>query len=162
MATPKNLRLIGAAVAAAAALALLYRTWSSDTGGPRGFFYDLSAGRLFEGPIDAIPPVAGVDGPDADGYRAVIVSVSGKPEERSSWRVAYIERYSPELQRQMEQARQGGPSPTIPRSEAQAHRWVRRTNDTEWVPIGSEAGVQIVTGWAQPGPDGITPVVCTP
>jgi hypothetical protein len=90
MATPKNLRLIGAAVAAAAALALLFRTWSSDTGGPRGFVYDLSAGRLFEGPIDAIPPVAGVDGPDADGYRAVIVSVSGKPEERSSWRVAYL------------------------------------------------------------------------
>lgn len=55
MATPKNLRLIGAAVAAGAALVLLYRTWSTDGAGPRGFFYDLSAGRLFEGPIDAIP-----------------------------------------------------------------------------------------------------------
>ena len=92
-------------MAAGAALVLLYRTWSTDGAGPRGFFYDLSAGRLFEGPIDAIPPVAGVDGPDADGYRAVVISVSGKPEERSSWRVAYLERYSPELQQQMEQAR---------------------------------------------------------
>ena len=145
MVTPKNIRLVGAAVAAAGALALLYRTWSSDPSGPRGFFYDLSAKRLFDGPIDAIPPVAGVDGPEADGYRAVIVSLSGKPEERSSWRVAYLERYSPELQQQMEQARQGGPAPTIPRSEAQAHRWVRRTNDTEWFPIASENGLRIVT-----------------
>jgi len=162
MATPRNLQRAGSAVAAAAALALLYRTWSSGDTGPRGFFYDLSAGRLFEGPIDAIPPVAGIDGPDADGYRAVVVSVTGKPDERSSWRVAYLERYSPELQRQMELARQGGPAPAIPRSEAQAHRWVRRTNDTEWVPIASEAGGRIVTEWAQPGPDGITPVALTP
>jgi hypothetical protein len=39
---------------------------------------------------------------------------------------------------------------------------VRRTNDTEWVPIASEAGGRIVTEWAQPGPDGITPVALTP
>ena len=162
MTTPKNLRLVGAAVAAAAALALLYRTWSSDTGGPRGFFYDLSAGRLFEGPIEAIPPIPGIDGPEIDGHRAVVVSMNGRPEDRSSWQVAYLERYSPELQRQMEQSRQGGPAPAIPRSEAQAHRWVRRTNDTDWFPIASETGARIVTDWAQPGPDGLIPVVCAP
>jgi hypothetical protein len=106
--------------------------------------------------------VPGIDGPEVDGYRALVVSVTGKPEDRSSWRVAYLERYSPELQRQMEQARQGGPAPSIPRSEAQAHRWVRRTNDTEWVPIASEAGGRIVTEWAQPGPDGMTPVALAP
>ncbi|MFM7805444.1 MAG: hypothetical protein ACKPGK_13235, partial [Verrucomicrobiota bacterium] len=87
---------------------------------------------------------------DGQTRRAVVVE-GGLPK-----------RYSPELQRQMELARQGGPAPAIQRSEAQAHRWVRRTNDTEWVPIASEAGGRIVTEWAQPGPDGITPVALTP
>lgn len=162
MTLSKNTRLGLSALAAGGALVLLFRSCSGDTQQAKGFFYDLSAQRLFDGPIDSIPPIRGVDGPDTDGYRAVVVSISGKPQDRSSWRVAYLERYSPELQAQMERARQGGPPPSLSRSESQAHRWVRRTNDTEWAPIASETGERIVTEWAQPGPDGVTPIVCIP
>jgi hypothetical protein len=158
----QRLPLIVTSALAAGALLLLYRTvfGGNTTGG--AYFYDVSAKRLFVAPHGSVPPLRGIDGPEEDAFRAVVISDSGDPADKKSRRIAYLERYSPELKKQMEEAQAGGPPPTITRSEAQAHRWVRRTNDTEWTPLTSEAGEQLVSGWAVPGPSGVTPAVCTP
>ncbi len=162
VAIPFPMRLGLALLAAAVSLAILYSVLKGDSVRSGVFFYDPSASRLFVAPIGSIPPIRGVDGPEEDAVRAVVVSVTGNPEDRESRRIAYLERYSPELKRQLEAARsEGGPAP-MGRSEAASHRWVRRTNDTDWVLLASETGERIVSDWAVPGPDGISPVVCLP
>ena len=79
-----------------------------------------------------------------------------------SWAIAYLEQYSPELKRQMELAQQQGAPPAMGRSEAQQHRFVRRLTDPGWFPLNTPEAEAILTGWATPGPDGVTPVICTP
>jgi hypothetical protein len=162
MADPRRLKTVLAALAAAGALALLGRTLFSGSARGGAYFYDVSAARLFVAPAGSVPPIRGVDGPEEDAFRAVVVSVTGDPSDKGSRRIAYLERYSPELKRQMEAAIAGGPPPEIGRAAAQQHRWVRRTNDVDWTPLASETGERIVSGWAVPGPDGVTPVPCTP
>lgn len=126
------------------------------------FFYDLSQQKLFVGPRTAIPPIRGIDGPEEDGVRAVVISTNGTPEDKASRTIAYLEMYSPELKRQMEEAQRTGTSPEMGRALAQAHRFVRRLADKEWFPLNSPEGERIVTEWARPGPNGMTPVVCGP
>jgi hypothetical protein len=162
MAKGSPIRLVLATLAVLGASAVLYRSLSSDPGRAGAYFYDPSASRLFVAPMGSIPPIQGVDGPEEDAVRAVVVSISGNPSDRGSHRIAYLERYSPELKRQLEASRAGtGPAP-MGRSEAAQQRWVRRTNDTDWFPLSSEAGERIVSDWATPGPDGTTPTVCIP
>lgn len=158
----ERLPLIAAGVVAVAALFLLYRTVFAGEGKGGVYFYDVSARRLFVAPQGSVPPIRGVDGPDEDAFRAVVVSDSGDPADKKSRRIAYLERYSPDLKKQMEAAQAGGPPPSIGRAEAQSHRWVRRTNDVDWTPLASDAGERIVADWAVPGPGGVTPAVCTP
>ena len=151
-----------AGAAAAAAVVLLVRSLSGDATRTGVFFYDESARRVFVAPMGSVPPIAGIDGPGEDAYRAVVVSVTGNPDDKASRRVAYLERYSPEMKSQIEAARASGGTPSIGRSEGLAHRWVRRTNDTEWIPMADPRSEEIVSGWAVPGPSGETPVLCTP
>ncbi len=126
----------------------------------KAFFYDLSKQKLFVGPRTAVPPIKGTDGPEEDGVRAVVISTNGLPNDKSSWMIAYLEMYSPELKRQMEEAQKMGTSPSMGRAVAQAHRLVRRLTDADWFSMSSPEGERIVTEWAQPGPNGVTPVVC--
>jgi hypothetical protein len=128
----------------------------------QAFFYDLSRQKLFLGPRTAVPPIRGIDGPEEDGVRAVVISTNGKPEDKASRTIAYLEMYSPELKRQMEHAQRTGTSPEMGRGLAQAHRFVRRLSDQDWFPLNSPEGERIVTEWARPGPNGITPVVYGP
>lgn len=157
-----GIRTALATAAAAAGVFLLVRSLTGDATRTGVFFYDESARRLFVAPMGSVPPIAGVDGPDADAFRAVVVSVTGNPDDKASRRIAYLERYSPEMKAQIEAAQAGGPTPAIGRSEGLAHRWVRRTNDTEWIPMADPRSEEIVSGWAVPGPAGETPVLCTP
>ena len=50
------------------------------------------------------------------------------------------------------------------RLEAQRHRFLRRLSDPAhaWHAMDTPEGEAILNGWAQPGPGGVTPVVCTP
>jgi hypothetical protein len=157
-----SLPLVAAGLAAAAAVFVLGRVVLGRDPADGVYFYDVSAARLFVAPRGSVPPIRGIDGPEEDAFRAVVVADSGDPADRNSRRIVYLERYSPELKRQTERSQTGAESPSIGRAEAGAHRWVRRTNDTEWVPLGSDAGERIVSGWAVPGPGGVTPAVCTP
>jgi hypothetical protein len=156
------LKLVLAAVLLGVALFWLARFAGKSGAGDNAFFYDLSEKKLFTAPRTSVPPIKGINDAEADAVRAVVISTSGSPSDRASWKVAYLEKYSPELKGQMEKARAEGGSPAMGRSEAVAHRFVKRPGDAEWFPMNSPQAEQIVTEWAVPGPGGVTPVLCTP
>jgi hypothetical protein len=131
-------------------------------GSDKTFFYDLSEKKLFTGPRTAIPPITGINDSEEDAMRAVVISTNGNPKDKSSWTIAYLEKYSPELKSQMEEAQRTGGSPAMGRGLAQRHRFVRRLTDSQWFSLDSPEGEAAVTDWAVPSDDGKTPVVCTP
>jgi hypothetical protein len=126
------------------------------------FFYDLSEQKLFTGPRHQVPPIKGLHGAEEDAVRAVVVSTNGKVTDRHSWTIAYLEKYSAEAKRQLEQAQAGGAPPELSRTEILAHRFVKRLTDPQWFPMRTPEAERIVTEWAAPGPDGVTPIACTP
>ena len=130
----------------------------------KAFFYDVSARRIFLGSRTALPPIRGVDGPEEDAFRALVISTNGRPGDRRSWQVAYLEKFTPELKEKMAAAQNSGEALAMGRLEAQRHRLLRRPSDpaNAWHPMDSPEGEAILNGWARPGPDGITPIVCTP
>lgn len=128
----------------------------------KAFFYDLSEQKLFAGPRAKVPPIKGLKGPEEDAVRAVVISTNGNASDKSSWKIAYLERYSPEAKRQLERAQAGGEPPVLGRTEILAHRFVKRLNDAQWFSMDSADAERIVTEWAVPGPDGTSPLVCAP
>jgi hypothetical protein len=145
------------------AAVLCFRFFRQDSGvSEKAFFYDLSERKLFTGPRTKVPPTKGLHGPEEDAVRAVVVSTNGKATDRRSWKIAYLEKYSDEAKRQMEQAQAGGASPTLNRTEMLAHRFVKRVSDSQWYPMYTPEAERIVSDWAVPGADGTTPVVCAP
>jgi hypothetical protein len=156
-------QLIIALVLLVIATGLLWRfKKSSDSGTDLAFFYDESAKKLFTAPRTMIPPIKGTDGPQEDAYRAVVISRTGKADDKKTWEIAYIEKYSPELKAQMKAAQAAGGSPAMNRAEAQEHRFVRLLKDPTWFPLSAPEAELIVTEWANPGPTGVIPVTCTP
>src|SRR5688572_1409502 len=153
-------QLIAALIMLAAAAAFFLNTWRASRSGPQAFFYDLSAGKLFTANADLIPPIRGIDNAEADGVKAVVIAPS--PNDKKNRRIAYLERYAPELKRDIEEARAKGTTPMISRAAAQGLRFVKRTTDSNWFPMISPEGQRIVSEWTAPGPDGLSPVVCTP
>jgi hypothetical protein len=137
--------------------------WRADHGGTdQAFFYDLSEKRLFAAPRTSVPPIRGLNGSEPDAVRAVVISTNGQPERKETWKIAYLEKYSPELKRQMEEAQRSGGSPALGRDEAMSHRFVRRLEEAEWYAMNTPEAEKIVTEWSTPGPDGVTPTVCSP
>jgi hypothetical protein len=128
----------------------------------RAFFYDLSERKLFSGPRNAVPPIRGVDGAEEDAVRAMVISTNGNPADPAGRMIAYLEKYSAELKREMEAARASGGSPAMGRAEAQAHRLVQRPGDSEWYPMSSPEAERIVSAWLTAGPGGSTAVICSP
>ncbi|MBM3833817.1 MAG: hypothetical protein FJ403_11215 [Verrucomicrobia bacterium] len=128
----------------------------------KAFFFDLSAQKLFTAPRTAVPPIKGTDDAQEDAVRAVVISASGDARDKSSWKVAYLEKYSAELKKQMEAAQVSGSSPQMGRALAQGHRFVKRLSDAQWFSMNTAEGERIVTEWTQSAQNGVTPVVCTP
>jgi hypothetical protein len=151
------------AVAVAALLgagAITYGFWRSENRGPEAFFYDLSKRELFTADANLIPPIRGIDNAEEDGVRAVVIE--NKPGDKKSRRIAYLERYAPELKRDMEEARAKNSAPLISRAASQGLRFVQRPGDSQWHSLQSMDGQRIVNDWTTPGPDGLSPLVCTP
>lgn len=130
--------------------------------GDRVYFYDLSAKKLFTVPRTTVPPIPGIEGPEMDGVRAVVISTNGNPKDPSARRVAYLEMYSPELKQQMEAAQAGGPPPAMGRAAAQDQRFVRRVDSPQWYPMSSPEAEQIVGEWLTAGPGGGPALICNP
>jgi hypothetical protein len=133
----------------------------------KSYFFDLNERKLFVAPRSSIPPVAGIKHADQAGVRAIVISTNGKAADKKHLRIAYLEKYSPELKRVFEavqQARAEGKSAEglIDRSQVPAGTLVRRPDDMQWYSLNSAEGAKIVTEWNIPGPDGVTPTVCSP
>lgn len=142
---------------------LAWRTFRSDRGvSDKAFFYDLSQQKLFTAPRNAIPPIRGLDGDQTDAVRALVIATNGKATDKSSWTIAYLEMYSPELKAQMEAAQSTGTSPGMGRGTAQAHRFVRRLSDPEWYSMNTPEAEKIVSEWLTAGPNGEPALICTP
>jgi len=139
-----------------------YRFLRNDSGiSEQTFFYDLSAKKLFAAPREALPPIRGVDSPEADAVRAIVICISGNLAKEADRRIAYLEKYTPELKQSLELVRAGKAEP-LPRGQRKGYVFVKRAEDNDWFRSDSPEGEQIITGWNVPGPDGKMPVVCVP
>ena len=159
----KTIKLVLALVLLGVAAVLVSRSFSrTPAPGELAFFYDPSADRLFTAPSSSISPIKGIDNDEEDAVRAVVISTTGNPADRASWQIAYLERYSPELKRQMEEARTTGGSPEMTRGMAQSHRFVRHVDDPQWHPLHSPEAEAILNAWLTAGPHGQPATFCTP
>lgn len=157
------LRALGAAALVAVAGWRVWKAMQPDPGvSEKAWYFDESARRLFVASRGLVPPVAGIDGPGVDGVRAVVVAPPGRCDDASARRIAYLETTTPELKQLLEKAKASGRPPEVTRGAAQGLRLVRRPDDPRWVSLVSPEGEAIVSGWATPGPDGISPAVCSP
>jgi hypothetical protein len=137
----------------------------SENGG--AYFYDLHEQKLFVAPQGSIPPIIGIKGAAGAGVRAIVISTNGDPSDKKHLQIAYLEEYSPEIKalfEEVHQARLAGRSEEgrIDRKQVHANTLVRRLHDTEWRSLDTTEGKEIVNEWNVPGPDGQTPVVCSP
>src|SRR5262245_924474 len=131
------------------------------------YFYDLSARKIFVAPRTSVPPIRGIDNHELDGMRAIVVSASGNPKDKASRKIAYLERYAPELKQQLEGVQSGheaaNPSGSrISRGAAQSLTFVRRLDDETWYPVNSAEAEKLMMQWQVAGADGKRPVVCVP
>ena len=142
-----------------------FRERSSSDG--LAYFYDLSERKLFVAPRTLVPPIRGINDDEPDGMRAVVVSTSADPRNKAGQKVAYLEKYSPELKHQLESMQAGQESPSssagrISRGAAQSFTYVRRLNEETWYPVNSSEAERIMAEWQVPEAGGRVPVVCVP
>ncbi len=155
-------KLIVALLLLGGAIWLLARFVGAGHGvGETTFFYDLSEKRVFAGPREALPPIRGLNDAEEDAVRAVVIAPNGDPKDKARRKIAYLEKYAPELKQHLEQVRAGRAEP-LPSKARDALRFVKRVEDTEWYALSSPEGQKILAEWNVPGPDGQYPVVCTP
>ena len=144
-------------------------TFLSDRSHPDelAFFYDLSERRLFTAARTNVPPIRGLNDDHPDAVRDVVVSTSGDPDDEGSRRIAYLEKYAPELKQQLEglQSGTGGEVPAggrISRGAAQSFTFVRRLEEETWHAVNTPEAEKIMGEWQSLGTGGRTPVVCSP
>ena len=124
------------------------------------FFYDMSEKKLFAASRELLPPIRGLKGNEEDAVRAVVIS-SGNPKDKANQKIAYLEKYAPELKQHLEKVRDGKAEP-LPRGARDSYRFVKRLEDGEWHTVNSPEGEKILGEWNVPGPDGKFPIVCVP
>src|SRR6266853_2865656 len=92
----------------------------------QAYFYDLKEQKLFVAPRSSIPPIPGIKTKDLIGVRAVVISTNGNPKDKTSRKIAYLERYAPELKRVLEAVQAGQRTDVPPREARQGWIYVRR------------------------------------
>lgn len=168
MKNPALYKLFLALLLLAAAIALFFQFKRSNQGGPDdAYFYDLAEKQLFVAPKGSIPPIKGIKGVDQAGVRAIVVCSNGNPADKAHLTIAYLEKYSPEIKQLFEEVRQArlegrSEEGRINRRDIPPNTLVRTLQDTNWFPLNTPEGQQVVNGWKIPGPDGQIPVICSP
>ena len=141
---------------------MFVRFLGHDTGvAEKTYFYDLSEKKLFAMSREALPPIRGLKSAEEVGVRAVVIATNGKPEDKAHRKIAYLEKYAPELKQHLEKVRDGKAEP-LPRGARDSYRFVKRLEDAEWHKVNSPEGEKILAEWNVPGADGKFPVVCVP
>jgi hypothetical protein len=145
----------------AAAFSFIWQGTAS-SGETKAFFYDLSKKKLFAAPASLVPPIKGVDNAEEDAVKAVVISTNGNPRDKKAWKIAYLEKYSPEMKREFERAQKEGSSPSVSRAMAQTQKFVKRPEDSQWYPMNTAEASRILNEWLTAGPGGTPAVVCAP
>ena len=164
---------VGALVVIAAVL-LASRLSSSGRIGEEGlsiWFYDESEQKLYAAPRDAIPPEKGIGGESGDGVRAVVVACPGEQDNAAGRRIAYLEKYTPEMKELLERvqaARSAGRvcEETIPPADSEQFQrsvLVRRAGESEWHDTTTPEAREIMSEWrGWRSDDGQPLIVCVP
>jgi hypothetical protein len=135
--------------------------------GAKVWFYDQSAKRLYAAPRDLVPP----DGNDDTRVRATVIGFEGMGNNVSQLKIAYLEKYSPELKATLERARKAHAalkpfSEKIPSQGSpyyKANTFVKQKNETSWHELGSAEAATILAAWHDwHGPGGQRPVISVP
>ncbi len=143
--------------------------WKSGEGQASAWFYDLSEKKLYQAARENLPPHQGIGGKKGDGVRAVVVSWDAASTKNGEKRIAYLEMYTPELKKTLEEvqtARATGKPLAPPAQESDffhSNTLVKRVEDTQWQPLNTPEGAQITTEWrAWRGKNGESPMVAMP
>jgi hypothetical protein len=152
--------VLAVALTGGAALMLARFFRSSNATVEETFFYDLNEKKLFAASRELLPPIRGLEGNEEGAVRAVVIS-SGNPKNKANQKIAYLEKYAPDLKQHLAKVRAGQAEP-LPRGARDSSRFVKRVADAEWHPVNSPEGEKILAEWNVPGPDGKYPAVCTP
>ncbi len=135
--------------------------------GAKVWFYDQSAQRLYPAARDLIPP----DGSDDARVRAMVIGFQGLGNEMSQIKIAYLEKYSPELKMllQREVAAHKAREPfteKIPSRDSayfQDNFLVKRPGEATWHTTGTDEARQIMAEWREwRGPAGQRPIISVP
>ena len=131
------------------------------------YFYDESEQKLFTAPTGLIPPIKGINDDQLDGVRAIVIAPKGQCGDESARRIAYLEKWSPQLKQQMEAAaRAKAAGHAVPnlvgRSQRKFHQFVRRTDSSQWYHMNTDEAAKIMAGVRTKDAQGEFPVICTP
>lgn len=162
MTKPTLAKLALAVVLLAGAAYGFYRHLNRPTGvSELTFFYDLSEQKLFTASREALPPIRGLNDATEDAVRAVVICPADVPDTPENRKIAYLEKYAPELKASLEQVREGKAEP-LPSKVRNGYRFVKRPEDTQWHAANSPDGEKILNSWNIAGADGKSPTVCVP
>ena len=131
------------------------------------FFYDESEQKLFTAPTGSIPPIKGINDNQLDGVRAIVIAPKGQRDDEAAHRIAYLEKWSPQLKQHMEAAAKakadGHAVPNIvDRSQRKFHQFVRRTDSPEWYTMNTDEAAKIMATLRTKDAQGKIPDICTP
>lgn len=164
------LGVIGTIVVVGCVIASEFRGMARRHGsGQMVWFYDESEKQLYPMPVTTMPPDKGIGGRSGDGYRAVVVGFTGYKHDKSRRKIAYLEKYSSDLKRTLDEVMAAhaagqiftGSLPARQSQYFQNNTLVKRQNDTEWFPVNTDEGQRIMNEWRSwRGPDGGGAVIC--
>lgn len=169
---PKALLLNGS-LAGLTVLALVFafgklRHFRNDgEAGARVWFYDQNARRLYPAPRTVIPP----DGNNDTRVRTVVIGFEGMRNDISQLKIAYLEKYSPELKALLERAQAAHAArllflETMPSPNSayfQDNTLVKRPGEASWHTIGSDEARRLASEWREwRGPGGQRPIISIP
>ncbi len=135
--------------------------------GAKVWFYDQSAQRLYPAPRDLIPP----DGNDDARVRAMVIGFQGLGNEVGQLKIAYLEKYSPELKALLERAQSAHAAkqpftekiPSRDSAYFQENFLVKRPGEAIWNATGTDEARQIMAEWREwRGPAGQRPIISVP
>ncbi len=131
------------------------------------WFYDQDTKRLYAAPQDRISP----DGNDDVRVRAVVIGFQGMANQVSQLKIAYLEKYSPELKSLLERADAAHAAKLpftekIPSQSSDYYRnntYAKRVGEDTWYTIGTDEARQLMAEWREwRGPAGQPPIISAP
>jgi hypothetical protein len=135
--------------------------------GARVWFYDQTAHRLYPAPRDRIPP----DGSGDSKVRAVVIGFPGMENDMRQLKIAYLEKYAPDLKALLERAEAAHTArkpftekiPSNASDEFKNNAFVKAPDEVDWHKLGTAEAREVMSAWRDwRGPAGQMPFVSVP